>query len=107
MNELSRAIAVVGIGCRYPDASSPQELWENVLSQRRAFRRIPAERLRLEDFFAETDSSPDTIYSTQAAVIEGYEFDHLRFRIGERSFRSADLAHWLESGGPVPDATEG
>ncbi len=89
------AIAIVGIGCRYPDARGPQELWENVLCQRRAFRRIPAERLRLEDYVSESGTSPDTIYSTQAALIEGYEFDHLRFRIGDRAYRSADLAHWL------------
>jgi enediyne polyketide synthase len=95
MTETGPAIAVVGLGCRYPDARGPGELWENVLSQRRAFRRIPAERLRLEDYFSESGSSPDTIYSSRAAVIEGYEFDRLRFRIGERSFRSADLAHWL------------
>ena len=45
-------IAIVGMGCRYPDADSPQELWENVLSQRRAFRSIPPERLRLEDYLS-------------------------------------------------------
>jgi enediyne polyketide synthase len=45
-------IAIVGMACRYADARSPQELWENSLSQRRAFRSIPPERLRLEDFFS-------------------------------------------------------
>jgi enediyne polyketide synthase len=39
------AIAIVGLGCRYPDAVAPSELWENVLAQRRAFRRMPEERL--------------------------------------------------------------
>ena len=45
-------IAIVGMACRYPDARSPLELWENVLSQRRAFRRMPPERLRLEDYLS-------------------------------------------------------
>ena len=31
----------------------------------------------------------------QAAVIEGYEFDRVRFRVSGSTFRSADLAHWL------------
>ncbi|HEX9337372.1 MAG TPA: beta-ketoacyl synthase N-terminal-like domain-containing protein, partial [Pseudonocardiaceae bacterium] len=35
-------IAIIGIGLRYPDATSPRELWENVLSGRRPFRAIPA-----------------------------------------------------------------
>lgn len=89
------SIAVVGMSCLYPDARTPSELWENVLSQRRAFRRMPAERLRLEDYFSEDRNAPDTIYSTQAAVIEGFEFDRVKFKISGSSFRSADLTHWL------------
>ena len=46
----SSSIAIVGMACVYPDARTPGELWENVLAQRRAFRRLPAERLRLEDY---------------------------------------------------------
>ena len=46
------SIAIVGMACRYPDARSPRELWENALAQRRAFRRIPDERLRLADYFS-------------------------------------------------------
>src|SRR5687767_1523537 len=49
---VSKAIAIVGAACRYPDAASPKELWENVLAQRQAFRRMPAERLPLEDYWS-------------------------------------------------------
>ncbi|NLF37877.1 hypothetical protein GX586_00435, partial [bacterium] len=38
------AIAVIGLGCWYPDARGVRELWENVLARRRAFRRIPEQR---------------------------------------------------------------
>src|SRR5947209_9930985 len=90
-----QAIAVVGMACRYADARSPAELWENVLAGRRAFRRIPPQRLRLEDYFSSRLNAEDRTYSTQAAVIEGYEFDRLRFRVAGSTFRSTDLAHWL------------
>lgn len=63
----SPQIAIVGMACLYPDADSPQELWENVLSQRRAFRRFPSERLSLSDYYSPDKSAPDVIYSTQAA----------------------------------------
>ena len=39
---MNPAIAIVGMACVYPDARSPGELWENVLAQRRAFRRRAA-----------------------------------------------------------------
>ena len=88
-------IAIVGMACRYPDANNPRELWENVLAQRRAFRRIPAERLRYEDYFSSDRSVPDTVYAFQAAVLEGYEFERVRFKISGDAFRSVDIAHWL------------
>ncbi|MBX3395582.1 MAG: SDR family NAD(P)-dependent oxidoreductase [Phycisphaerae bacterium] len=88
-------VAIVGMSCIYPDANSPGELWENVLAQRRAFRRIPPSRLRLEDYFSADRSISDAIYSTQAALIRDYEFDRLRFKVVGSTFRSADLAHWL------------
>src|SRR2546423_534161 len=89
------SIAIVGMGCVYPDARTPGELWENVLAQRRAFRRLPAERLRAEDYLSEDRTKPDVSYAAEAAVIEGYEFDRLSFRVAGSTFRSADLAHWL------------
>src|SRR5215471_13749286 len=89
------SVAIVGMACQYPDARTPTELWENVLAQRRAFRRIPPERLRLEDYFPTQPGHPDSIYCTEAALIEGYDFDRTRFRVSGNTFRSADLAHWL------------
>ena len=88
-------IAIVGMACIYPDARSPIELWENALAQRRAFRRMPAERMRMEDYLSADKHTPDATYSAEAAVIEGYEFDRVAYRVVGSTYRSADLAHWL------------
>src|SRR5919205_2237342 len=92
---MGQAIAIVGMACRYPDARSPDELWENALAQRRAFRRIPAERLNLNDYLSSYRQSPDKTYSREGAFIEGYEFDRARFRVPGATYRAADPAHWL------------
>ncbi|MGB0388551.1 MAG: type I polyketide synthase [Ardenticatenaceae bacterium] len=92
---MNQSVAIVGIACRYPDAASPDELWQNVLSQRRAFRRIPPERLNLDDYYSEDKEAPDRIYQSEAALIEGYEFDRVRFRVAGSTFRATDLTHWL------------
>jgi enediyne polyketide synthase len=95
MSQNEVGLAIVGLACRYPDARSPGELWESVIAQRRAFRRMPASRLRLEDYFAEDPGAADRTYAREAAVIEGHTFDRLRFRVAGRTFRSADMTHWL------------
>jgi enediyne polyketide synthase len=88
-------IAIVGMACRYAGASSPAELWENVLAGRREFRRIPAERLRLADYLSADPADPDGLYSTEAAVLAGWELDRVRFRVAGSTYRVTDLAHWL------------
>lgn len=89
----STSVAIVGRACRYPGAASPAELWDNVLARRREFRRIPPERLRLEDYLGL--GGPDSLYATEAALLDGWEFDRVRFQVAGPTFRSADLAHWL------------
>ena len=89
------SIAIVGMACVYPDARTPAELWENVLAQRRSFRRLPPERIRREDYWSADRNAPDRTYAFEAAVIEGYEFDRVAFRVVGSTYRSADLAHWL------------
>jgi len=51
VNVRNERIAIVGIGLRYPDATCPQELWENVLAGRRAFRRVPDEQKNAADSY--------------------------------------------------------
>jgi enediyne polyketide synthase len=83
------------MACRYPDATSPQELWENAVAGRRAFRRLPPERMRLEDYWDPDPATPDRFYARNAAVIEGYEFDRIAYKVAGSTFRSTDLTHWL------------
>jgi enediyne polyketide synthase len=92
---MTSPIAIVGAACRYPDAASPSELWENVLSKRQAFRRMPAERLPLEDYYSPDMNAPDRTYSQNAALITDWTFDRAKYRVSRSTFESADLAHWL------------
>ncbi|MGH3242647.1 MAG: type I polyketide synthase, partial [Spirillospora sp.] len=88
-------LAIVGMACRYPDAASPRELWENALAGRRAFRRLPDERMNLADYWDPDPAAPDRFYADKAAVIEGYEFDRMAHRVAGSTYRATDLTHWL------------
>ena len=92
---MSADIAIVGMACRYGDADDVRALWLNCLAQRRAFRRIPEQRLSHADYQHPDAAHPDTVYCDQAAVLEGFEFDRVAYRVSGQSFRSADLTHWL------------
>jgi enediyne polyketide synthase len=92
---MTDAVAVVGMACRYPDANSPRDLWENAIAGRRAFRRLPDERMRLSDYWSPDPAADDRFYSRVAAVIEGYEFDRVAYKVPGSTYRSTDLTHWL------------
>jgi len=89
------AIAVVGLGCRYPAADNPVQLWENILARRQQFRPIPDVRLPLSDYQHDDPRTPDATYGRLAAVIDGYEFDWAGRRIPKVTAEATDLAHWL------------
>ncbi|MFB8281244.1 type I polyketide synthase [Nocardia colli] len=88
-------LAIVGMACRFPDAETPAQLWDNVLARRRAFRPIPPARLNPADYYASDPAAADRHYATHSAVIEGWTFDRARHRIAANTFRSTDIVHWL------------
>ncbi len=86
---------MIGIGCWYPDAPNPARLWENILARRRAFRRLPDQRLPLDSYFDPDKRVPDKTYGRKAAVIDGFDFDWVGRRIPRSTFEGTDIAHWL------------
>ena len=91
----SPSIAVIGLACRYPDATTPRELWENVLARRRQFRRMPDCRLPLGDYYDADKKAPDKTYGRRAALIDGFDFDWAARRIPLSTVRTTDIVHWL------------
>ncbi|XVX20229.1 SDR family NAD(P)-dependent oxidoreductase [Actinomycetota bacterium] len=104
---MSEGIAIVGMGCEYPDASTPEQLWHNVLEQRRSFRRIPSSRLGA-DYHSQSTSPIDSTYSQTASVLADYEFDRVAHSVNASTYRSTDLTQWLAldvAGRAIADAT--
>jgi enediyne polyketide synthase len=90
---MGNAIAIVAVGCRFPDAADPDRLWETVLWQRRAFRPMPRARLG-KDYVAD-DGGPDTTYVRFAAVLDGWSFDRIGHRVPGPTYRVTEPTHWL------------
>src|SRR5690242_12391076 len=81
------------MSCRFPGAQSSMEFWENILSKRRHFRRIPSCRLPLDVY--RDPKSTDKTYASQAAVMDLLKFDWAAHRIPRSSYEGTDWVHWL------------
>lgn len=89
------SIAVVGMACWYPGAQSLVEFWENILAKRQQFRRMPEERLPHAEYHSADKNTPDKTYGTEAAVVDGYEFDWREKRIPKKTVEGTDIVQWM------------
>lgn len=94
-SDASPPIAVVGLGCWYPGARNPLQLWEGVLARRREFRAFPDRRLPRAEYYDPDPRVPDKTYCANAAFIDGFEFDWAGRRIPKSTFETTDVAQWL------------
>ncbi|MGE0763392.1 MAG: SDR family NAD(P)-dependent oxidoreductase [Bdellovibrionales bacterium] len=88
-------IAIIGMACWYPGAQDLVQLWENVLTKRRQFRRMLDTRLPLHDYQDDNPAAMDKTYGKRAAFLEGFEFDWVTNRFPKSTFESTDMVHWL------------
>lgn len=78
-------IAIVGIGCRFPGAASPDELWGLLLQGRSAVSTVPRDRWDIDELFSADPSTPGKISSRFGAFLDGVaDFDAEFFGISPR-----------------------
>ncbi|MBI9088008.1 MAG: SDR family NAD(P)-dependent oxidoreductase [Desulfobacterium sp.] len=78
-NSINDEIAVIGMGCILPGASSPDQLWESILEKRYAIQEIPDTRMRHDLYFDPDKSAEDKSYTLMAGLVDDYKFDGERF----------------------------
>ncbi|MFD9460101.1 SDR family NAD(P)-dependent oxidoreductase [Streptomyces sp. NPDC060027] len=85
------AIAVIGMACRLPGASSPEQFWSLLTEGRHAVRDLPAAR-RADPIWAEAGSD----VPTRGGFLDDVEgFDAEFFRVSPREAKSLDPQHRL------------
>lgn len=103
----SEPIAIVGLDCRFPGASNPEEYWQLLEEGRDAIRRVPLDR--------GGDAGP--VHPTFGGFLDGIDqFDAAFFGITPREARTMDPQQrllletaWtaLETAGQAPDQLSG
>ncbi|MGC9030050.1 MAG: SDR family NAD(P)-dependent oxidoreductase [Desulfomonilaceae bacterium] len=75
-------IAVVGIGLRFPGASSPAEFWEQILAGRSGICVVPEDRWgKVEHYYDPDPKVPDKSYTKIGGFVTDFHFDPLKYRI--------------------------
>ncbi|MBI4816481.1 MAG: aminotransferase class I/II-fold pyridoxal phosphate-dependent enzyme [Deltaproteobacteria bacterium] len=95
-NILAKDIAIVGIGCRFPDAHDAEEFWDNSLKGRASFRPIPRERWHHEVFYSKSARDVDKTMTGHGAFIDDIDrFAALHYGISPRRLEVMDPQYRL------------
>jgi 3-oxoacyl-(acyl-carrier-protein) synthase/acyl carrier protein len=87
---LSEDIAIVGMSCRFPDATGLQAYWNNLMSGRSSIREVPESRWKWQQHYSESVQPGKTV-SRWGAFIEDVDcFDATLFGIAAQDAQRMD-----------------
>lgn len=110
-------IAIVGLGCRFPGANNVEQFWQLLKEGVDAIRDVPAERWKIDDYFAPQPNTPGKLYNRGGGFLDHVDqFDPQFFGISPREAVKMDPQQRLllevmwetfENAGIVPDSLAG
>jgi len=113
----SEPIAIIGIGCRFPGSSGPQEFWQVIHDGVDAITQVPADRFDLSAVYDQDPTLPGKINTRWGGFVEQVDqFDPQFFGVSPREAARMDPQQrlllevaWeaLEDAGQVPEKLTG
>ncbi len=98
-NQINDEIAIIGMGCIYPDAGDPETFWENIRSKKYSIREVPKDRFNHDLYYSEDRNEEDKSYTKIAGVIDYYKFDHEKY-----GYKKTEAKHISRSQKMILDA---
>ncbi|NEO55705.1 MAG: SDR family NAD(P)-dependent oxidoreductase [Okeania sp. SIO3B5] len=88
----TEAIAIIGIGCRFPgNANTPESFWELLSNGEDSITEIPLERWDIDFYYDPNPETPGKMYIRHAALIDKVDkFDPRFFGISDREAHRLD-----------------
>lgn len=85
---MKEKIAVVGIGCVFPDAMDFTEYWRNIVEGKDSVHDLSGEFWEASDFYDPDPKARDKFYTTMGAIVSPVEFDSMEFGISPMVMQS-------------------
>ncbi|HNX58099.1 MAG TPA: beta-ketoacyl synthase N-terminal-like domain-containing protein, partial [Spirochaetota bacterium] len=94
-NTINDEIAIVGVGCLYPDAPDAETYWKNIIDKKYSIREIDPSRVNPDFYYSEDKKAEDKAYTKIAGVIDYYEFDRKKYGYSEDESKHISLSQKL------------
>ncbi|HSH01336.1 MAG TPA: PfaB family protein [Anaerolineae bacterium] len=90
-------IAIVGLACLFPDASNPEQYWQNLIAQKDARSQATAEQMGVDPniFYTPNKGVTDKYYSIRGSYIRDFQFNPTGYQLTPDFLQSLDtLFQW-------------
>ncbi|MBK8806378.1 MAG: polyketide synthase [Bacteroidales bacterium] len=84
-------IAIIGMGCVFPEANNVNEYWNNILSGEQFVKDMP-EKYWYMDQFLSLEKKNHKTYTKAGCFIKEFEFDALKYKLPPKSFDGVDIS---------------
>lgn len=88
---MKTSIAVIGMGCIFPDAMDLSEYWNNIVMGKDSIREVPDSYWLQEDYYDKNNLKKDKTYSKRAGVVEDVLFEPFEFGIVPKNLESISV----------------
>ncbi len=88
-------LAIIGIGCLFPQADDQQSYWSNITEGIDAITDIPSTHWKVADYYDEDQKSPDRTYGKRGGFISPVDFNPMEYNIPPNVLEAIDTSQLL------------
>jgi acyl transferase domain-containing protein/NAD(P)-dependent dehydrogenase (short-subunit alcohol dehydrogenase family) len=88
-------LAIIGIGCLFPQAIDSSSYWANIREGLDAITDIPASHWRTTDYYNQDPTSPDMTYGRRGGFLSSIPFNPMEFNIPPATIEAIDTSQLL------------
>ena len=88
-------LAIIGIGCNFPQADNPTTFWANIREGLDAITEIPPTHWRVEEYFSPEQKTPDHTYGRRGGFLSPLQFNPMEFNIPPNTLEAIDTSQLL------------
>ncbi|MGW8313659.1 MAG: beta-ketoacyl synthase N-terminal-like domain-containing protein, partial [Desulfuromonadales bacterium] len=88
-------LAIVGIGCLFPQAEDKRTFWTNIKQGRDAITEVPESHWRSDDYFDPDPKSPDKVYAKYGGFLSPVDFNPMQYGVLPNALEAIDTSQLL------------
>ncbi len=88
-------LAIVGIGCLFPQAEDAKQYWANIKDGVDAITEVPESHWRAEDYFNADPKAPDQVYAKKGGFLSPVDFNPMEYGVLPNALEAIDTSQLL------------